>query len=205
MAKEKLSKFKGFHVYQEDNWEFKVQQDMNFKIFYRMFHEFLEEEEYHSMYNDMKIEPYYDENHLPNGKREYRIRWRVYRNFKNSNFIKAKYIFNWLVLDCKDKQTVINGKKMEIQNAEVEIKCWMYLLVDEDRLRKSVFLNPFANIFFKRWFRRFYNEYKDEAKGKGRKVLDTIKKMLDMRTYGDTNPLFHRGKGFEDPNRDVKK
>ena len=156
--KDEFGLAKGFKGKSEDDWELKTMQDMHFKNFYRALYEHIQTDEYVSMYEDDKFETLYDEFQHPNGSKEYRLRWRFYHKTSNPNVI-IKHTLNWLVLDMKDKQIVIDGKKIKIQHGEVEIKGKTFVLVNKEAMEKKSFLAPFLNLFWDRWFKYLYEGY----------------------------------------------
>lgn len=197
MGKEKTGRWEGYDTKKEDNWEFKVMDDMHFKQFYRTFYEWFDDNEFQSMYGDEKIETYYDEKYNPDGTREYRIRWRCYHVLPNEN-IALKFVLNWLVLDCKDKEVVAGGKKMKIQHAEVEIKCNSYVMFKKNTMDKPL-LKAFKDLFWDRWYRYMYETYKDEVKMKSKSIEEKLKALFAMKTYTDQGIQYHRVSGYKDP------
>ncbi|PLW80514.1 hypothetical protein C0585_02350 [Candidatus Woesearchaeota archaeon] len=198
MGKEKIGPAKNFESKKEDNWEFKIEQEVHLKNFYRAFYQFLEDKDYFDIWGGERYETFYDEKFHPNGSREYRIRWRAYNKTSNSN-VMQKFVINWLVLGCNDKQKVIDGKKIKIQKAEVEIKCDSYMLVNKDMLKKSRLINQFSNLFFNRWFHYLYEGYKDEMKKRSKDMEEFLKSQMNMNTYTNQSSEFHRVQGFKDP------
>ncbi|MBR9675932.1 hypothetical protein GOV05_02915 [Candidatus Woesearchaeota archaeon] len=192
---EELFPIAGWDSEEVDFFELKYREDMHLKNFYKAFQEFLNEKEYYSMYKDDKIEPYYQEAHLPNGMKEYRIRWRVYKFTPNSNVV-YKFDLNWLVLACKDIQTVVEGQKMKIQNVEVEIKCWTRLCVKKKGINNSWLTKPFSGLFWNRWWKFYKDEYEDEAQAKTKEIQEAIKELHRLKSYSPPKENFHRGRGY---------
>lgn len=201
MAKDLIGLGKDFDSMKKDKWRIKVAQDMHFKNFYRSFYEYLEDNEYVSQDGDDKYETFYDEKHHPNGVREYRLRWRAYHKFNNSDVL-SKFTFDWLVLSCKDKEIVSNGKKIKVQNLEIEITCETYLQINKDKLKKSKFLSTFANLFFDRWFRHLSEGYKNRAKARSKEIEEFLKGLFDTVKYTSESPEFNRTRGYEDSHKD---
>ena len=140
MAGERVDKWADFVPKKEDTWRIKVAQDLHFKNFYRALTEYFEDNEYKSIYGDTLYETFYDEKHQPDGVKEYRIRWRVYDIMYNTTYVVLKHTLDWQILKCVDKKIVVDGKKLTIQNMEVEITCNTYVLVNKKALMKKKLL-----------------------------------------------------------------
>ncbi|MGM5481696.1 MAG: hypothetical protein ACQESE_04790 [Nanobdellota archaeon] len=153
-------------------WELTVKESFSLDALYKRLHEFLIVEEWvdlHAGGDDYEIN--YEEHEQDDGSINHFIWWRA---AKDPKIPAHDYIRYYLRLDfttkmIKEKEVMLQGKKVKLDNGELKVECGIYLHQDNSRTKSGKnpwkthpVLKHFKNYFWNRLNRKVVSAAKGE-------------------------------------------
>lgn len=153
-------------------WELTIKESFSLAALYKRLHDYLLEEDWvdlHSGGDDYEVN--YEEYEVDGGATNHVIWWRA---AKDPEIPAHKYIRYYLRLDIstklmKEKEVMIGGKKVKLDDGEIKVECSIYLDQGNDRGKdgKSPWethpvLKHFKNYFWNRLNRKVVGSAKGE-------------------------------------------
>ena len=172
-----------------DEWykfEIKTTKVFHMKNLYKFVYEWMMEEGFRAAMvekdNDEYPETYYEEWMLPEGHIERRIWWRFVMNPETHAREHTQYRYyvdlNFRNLWLKNKETVVDGRKVKAQDGEVSVFGKAYAKIFLDEINTHPVLKYFSYFFRKRWIKHVKEGYRDDIRFRMRKLQDAIKDFI---------------------------
>jgi hypothetical protein len=188
-----------------DVHEFTIQNEQvfHFKNTYTYLWEWLRDEGFRGMYDDvvktddLRLEFYYNEKRPEPGSREIRLWWRTVKNPSDNQFIRYRIDFWYEVLHLRKTEVLFEGRKATSDDGEIFITVKSYIEVDYNKAWKEhPFLKLFWIYFRKRLFLQNLYEHKAELLRVTLRLQEDAKRMLDLQTYEKVPERFHIVRGL---------
>ena len=164
------------------------------KNLYKFIKEWLIENGFRDEYNDEKyIEKFYLEKRGLKGD-EMWWWWRTRK--KENSFFHYLINIDSLILGRKKGEAIYQGKKIEMDSAEIDIHIKGILLMDPEDKWKN---HPIMKFFYKKFrfgmFRKEHDLHKDLLRDYVYRLHDAVKKYLELRTFYKEMKIFRPEKG----------
>lgn len=177
----------------------KYKDVFSMRYLYRRVHEWLMEEDYWSEKSSQWGEKLYLERISGNGNKELWIWWRSSKNYTQS-FFKFYMDIDYHVLDLKDKEIVVDGKKVKTHDGEVEVLVTASIQLDPDKSwNKNFILKNFylQNFFLNRIYKTRIVQAENQLIEDAAKLLGAVKQYLQLESWVSefTRRPFHPAKG----------
>lgn len=163
-------------------------------------HDWLLEEGFHDdTGSDDFIETYYWQESTQKGKNV----WFWWRTFAGPEKTQSTYFEYHLDLECQilgliDVETVVNDKKLKLNNGEVNINIKGYMVFDpNDLLKTHPFIKTIYNFFPKSWLHKEIDLHKKTSKKLTSDFYNAIKTHLEHYTLSEQFPNFAPNRGIE--------
>ena len=170
--------------------ELQHKHPFHFKEFYKMMHDWFEENGYTSYGNGDDYEKFYNERIHPGGMKEIRYWWRLKKNpsgysINGSKFVEFRFLVRIRALGIKDIETVFNNKKTKVQDGELTVILEQWIHVNYSQLTDHWLAGlPFiSNLIVSRWYKKYFEQFKKISYDDFFKLENTIKRWLNWYQY----------------------
>ncbi|MBN2881108.1 hypothetical protein JXM83_03570 [Candidatus Woesearchaeota archaeon] len=170
--------------------ELQHKHPFHFKEFYKMMHDWFEENGYKSANGGDDYENFYNERIHDGGMKEIRYWWHLYKapskySVNEVTLVKFHLTVRIRALGIKDIETVFNGKKTKVQDGELTVDLKQDITVSYSVLNGHWLSNfpLITNFIENRWYKKYFEMYKKMAYEDFYKLENTVKRWLNWYQY----------------------
>lgn len=176
------------------------EQVFHFKNTYMYIWEWLREEGFQGLYDDMngeRVEFSYDEKRPDKGLREIRVWWRTAYVPNDSQYYRYRMDLNFEVLHMKKTDIIFEGRKATADDGELLLTVKSYIEVDYmNRWKNHSFLKLWDQFFRRRIYLENLYQHKNEMIRKATRLQEEIKRILELQNYEKVPERFHVQRGL---------
>ena len=174
-----------------DNIELQHKHQFHFKEFYKMTHDWFDDNGYVSEYGDDSYENFFMERLLDGGIRETRYWWHLFKNpsgpytptYNGKPFVRFHLSFRIRALGVKDVEVAYGSRKVKVQDGEVSIMVYEEMIINYSLLKNHWLGSMFFDMFKKRWYKSYHEQYKKMAYNDFHSLENTCKRWLNWYQY----------------------
>lgn len=180
-------------VVEVDKTELQHKHQFHFKEFYKMTHDWFEDNGYKSEGGSDDYENFFMERHLDGGVREVRYWWHLFKSphdntledgaGKNLPFVRFHLAFRIRTLGLKDVEVAYGSRKVRVQDGEMSVIFNQQMIIDYSLLRKNWLGNILYDYYKKRWYKAYHEQYKKMAYIDSQNLQNTVKRWLNWYQY----------------------
>ncbi len=171
----------------------------NSKELYRNTREWLADKGYVKPENIKYLEKYYSEKRSsdPREGTTIWIWWRTKKGEEKSSYYEMHMDIDFHFRFVKDIEVMVEGKKMKVQQGEIEVMLNSYLVLDpDDKWENHWLLKNFHELFYKRIWRKQRESRRGTIIGDCAYIQDKIKEFMEISRFGPKGEAFYLKYGY---------
>lgn len=174
-----------------DKTELQHKHQFHFKEFYKMTHDWFDDNGYKSEGGGEDYENFFMERHLDGGIREVRYWWHLYKDpgggstskVGDKPFVRFHLSFRIRTLGMKDVEVAYGSRKVRVQDGEMSIMIDQDMIIDYSLLKNNWLGKLLYPYFKKRWYKAHHEQYKKMAYIDSQNLQNTCKRWLNWYQY----------------------
>jgi hypothetical protein len=184
--------FENEDIFLIEDTELQHKHQFHFKEFYKMTHDWFEDNAYYGESGGDDYENFYMERHHESGIREVRYWWHMFKTAQAPNsvaftkdkpFVTFHITFRVRAIGVKDIEVAYGTKKVRLQDGEIAILIRQEMIVNYGALKKHWLGKMLFNFFSRRWYKSYFEQFKKIATVDFFNIQDTCKRWLNWYQY----------------------
>jgi len=177
-----------------DKTELQHKHQFHFKEFYKMTHDWFNDNGYTADGGEEDYENFFMERHLDGGIREVRYWWHLYKipvdqkivtDAKGNKvpFVKFHISFRIRTLGMKDVEVAYGSRKVRVQDGEMSVNIEQQMIINYSLLQNNWAGKLLFDFYKKRWYKSYHEQYKKMAYIDSQNLQNTVKRWLNWYQY----------------------